>query len=70
MKGINKMYATILAGAGRILMSMVLPLLTEKVIKSLAIIALEKVAKKTENEWDDQLVQTVKQAWSEDKDAK
>lgn len=59
-----KMYATILTGAGRLLMSMVLPLLTEKVMKSLAIIALEKVAKHTENEWDDQLVQTVKDAWN------
>jgi len=59
------MYATILTGAGRLLMSMVLPLLTEKVMKSLAIIALEKVAKHTENEWDDQLVQTVKDAWNE-----
>lgn len=59
------MYASILSAAGKILLSMVLPLVTEKALKALVIMALEKVAKRTENEVDDNLVKIVKDAWNE-----
>lgn len=40
-------------------------LLTEKVIKKVIIVGLEQLVKKTKTDADDQLLQTIKEAWDE-----
>lgn len=50
---------TILAKIGK---SIVLSLLTEKVIKRLVVMLLEHLAKKTDNKVDDEIVKIVKEA--------
>ena len=54
---------TILRTLGGILLGMGMSLLTEKVIKSLIVLGLEKLVKKTESDADDKVLQEAKKAW-------
>lgn len=51
---------------GKIGMNLLMSLLTEKVIKNLILIALEKLVNKTESDIDNELLKVVKDAWSKD----
>lgn len=56
--------ATALGGLlGKAALSMLTALLTETVLKKSIILLLEKVANKTENELDNQLLAIAKEAW-------
>jgi hypothetical protein len=48
---------------GKVLLSLATSLLTEVVIKKVTILLLEKIAAKTENELDNQLLAIAKEAW-------
>lgn len=53
----------ILSTLGTIGMSLLTSLMTETFLKKAILIGLEKLAKKTETEADDQLLEAVKEAW-------
>jgi hypothetical protein len=47
----------------KIALSLLMQLVTENFIKQIIVHTLEVLAKKTEAEWDNQLVANVKEAW-------
>lgn len=55
--------STILGTLGAVALKMLMSLLTEAFLKKALIAGLEFLAKKTENEVDDQLVKAAKEAW-------
>lgn len=48
---------------GSTLLSMAMSLLTKKFTRKLIILALEKLVKATEDDWDDKLLQEAKKCW-------
>lgn len=54
---------TILGSIGAVAVKMLTQLLTEAFLKKAAIVALEKIAAKTETDADNQLVEAAKEAW-------
>lgn len=54
---------TMLSALGKVLLSMVTALFTEKFLKTAIIHGLEKLSKKTESDLDDQLLVAAKEAW-------
>jgi hypothetical protein len=56
---------TVLKMIGSTLIAMITRLASEKVLKKLIIIGLEKVVTKTESDVDDKLLAEAKKAWAE-----
>lgn len=56
-------WATIVTSVLRTLTAIGMSLLTEAFIKRALIVALEKLAKKTQTDTDDKLVQAAKETW-------
>jgi hypothetical protein len=56
---------TVLKMVGSTLVAMITRLASEKVLKKLIIIGLEKVVTKTETDVDNKLLEEAKKAWSE-----
>jgi hypothetical protein len=59
---------TLFSVLGKVLMQLGTSLLTEKVLKKAIIFALESVAKRTETDIDDKLLQIAKEQWEEKKE--
>lgn len=55
--------ATILASVGKVLLSLLTSLLTEKFIKKTIIAVLEKVVDKTQSDLDNKILAAAKEAW-------
>lgn len=53
----------ILTALGKVLMSMLTSLLTEKFLKKAIVAGLEKIANKTASDLDNQLLAAAKEAW-------
>lgn len=53
----------ILTALGKVLLSMLTSLLTEKFLKKTIVLALEKIADKTASDLDNQLLTAAKEAW-------
>jgi len=53
----------LLSAAGKVLLSMITALFTEKFLKTAIINGLEKLAAKTQNDLDDKLLVAAKEAW-------
>ena len=60
---------TMLAAVGKILLSLLTSLLTEKFLKKTVIVVLEKVVNKTESDLDNQILAAAKEAWEDKSDA-
>jgi hypothetical protein len=60
---------TMLAAVGKILLSLLTSLLTEKFLKKTVIAVLEKVVNKTESDLDNQILAAAKEAWEDKSDA-
>lgn len=58
--------ATILASVGKVLLSLLTSLLTEKFIKKTIIAVLEKVVDKTQSDLDNKILAAAKEAWGEE----
>lgn len=56
----------ILTALGKVLMSMLTSLMTEKFLKRAIIAGLEKVVDKTKSDLDDKLLAYAKEAWGEE----
>lgn len=54
---------TMLSALGKVLLSMVTALFTEKFLKTAIIHGLEKLSKRTASDLDDQLLVAAKEAW-------
>jgi hypothetical protein len=52
-----------LSAAGKVLLSMLTALFTEKFLKTAIIAGLEKLSAKTQNDLDDKLLAAAKEAW-------
>jgi hypothetical protein len=52
-----------LSAAGKVILSMLTALFTEKFLKTAIISGLEKLAAKTQNDLDDKLLVAAKEAW-------
>lgn len=48
----------------KVLLSMLTSLLTETFLKAIIIEALQMLANRTENEWDNRLLEKAKEAWN------
>lgn len=59
---------TLFSVLGKVLMQLGTSLLTEKVLKKAIIFALESVAKRTDTDIDDKLLQIAKEQWEEKKE--
>jgi hypothetical protein len=59
---------TLFSVLGKVLMQLGTSLLTEKVLKKAIIYGLESVAKRTETDVDDKLLQIAKEQWEEKKE--
>ena len=59
----------VLSALGKVLLSMLTSLLTEKFLKRSIILALEKISAKTKSDVDDQLLKYAKEAWAPGEDA-
>jgi hypothetical protein len=59
---------TLFSVLGKVLMQLGTSLLTEKVLKKAIIYGLESVAKRTETDIDDKLLQIAKEQWEEKKE--
>ncbi len=53
----------VLAGVG---VSMVRQLVTERFLKRMVVLALEKLVNKTQDDWDNKLLEEAKRAWNVD----
>jgi hypothetical protein len=58
--------ATILASVGKVLLSLLTSLLTEKFIKKTIIAVLEKIVDKTQSDLDNKILAAAKEAWGEE----
>lgn len=58
---------TILGTLGKVAVSMLMSLLTEKFLKAAVVVALEKVVSRTKDDWDNKLLEDAKKAWNEEK---
>lgn len=52
---------------GKVMLSMVTALFTETFLKKAIVYGLEKIAKKSQTDLDDKLLQAAKEAWGMDK---
>jgi hypothetical protein len=59
---------TLFSVLGKVLLQLASSLLTEKVLKKAIIYGLESVAKRTETDIDDKLLQIAKEQWEEKKE--
>lgn len=60
-------FLSLLGAAGKVILSMITALFTERFLKVAIVEGLEKLAKKTESDLDDKLLQAAKEAWGYDK---
>lgn len=60
-------FMSLLAAAGKVLLSMLTALFTEKFLKVAIVEGLEKLAAKTQSDLDDKLLQAAKEAWGYEK---
>ena len=59
----NTVLAMLGAALGKVLLSMVTSLFTEAFLKKALVYGLEKLAKKSQTDLDDKLLQAAKEAW-------
>jgi len=68
---VNVILMGMLSAVGKVLLSMITALFTEKFLKTAIVNGLEKLAAKTQSDLDDKLLTAAKEAWGmSDKESK